>query len=58
MRAMNDEVQMIEDFNFFEQKVASFKKDVYLSTYAKLNEILAGCEMLIKYEKQIVLLCL
>lgn len=26
MRAMNDEVQMIEDFNFFEQKVASFKK--------------------------------
>jgi hypothetical protein len=29
MRAMNDEVQMIEDFNFFEQKVASFKKDLY-----------------------------
>ena len=41
MRAMNDEVQMIEDFNFFEQKVASFKKDLYLSPYAKINEILA-----------------
>ena len=42
MRAMNDEVQMIEDFNFFEQKVASFKKDLYLSPYAKINEILHG----------------
>jgi hypothetical protein len=29
MRAMNDEVQMIEDFNFFEQKVESFKHDLY-----------------------------
>ncbi len=58
MRAMNDEVQMIEDFNFFEQKVASFKKDLYLSPYAKINEILAWCELLIKYEKQIDLLCL
>ena len=58
MRAMNDEVQMIEDLNFFEQKVASFKKDLYLSPYAKINEILAWCELLIKYEKQIDLLCL
>ena len=58
IRAMNDEVQMIEDFNFFEQKVASFKKDLYLSPYAKINEILAWCELLIKYEKQIDLLCL
>ena len=58
MRAMNDEVQMIEDFNFFEQKVASFKKDLYLSPYAKINEILAWFDMLIKYEKQIDLLCL
>ena len=58
MRAMNDEVQMIEDFNFFEQKVASFKKDLYLSPYAKINEILVWCELLIKYEKQIDLLCL
>ena len=58
MRAMNDEVQMIEDFNFFEQKVASFKKDLFLSPYAKINEILAWCELLIKYEKQIDLLCL
>ena len=58
MRAMNDEVQMIEDFNFFEQKVASFKHDLYLSPYAKINEILAWCELLIKYEKQIDLLCL
>ena len=58
MRATNDEVQMIEDFNFFEQKVASFKKDLYLYPYAKINEILAWCEMLIKYEKQIDLLCL
>ena len=58
IRAMNDEVQMIEDFNFFEQKVASFKKDLYQSPYAKINEILAWCELLIKYEKQIDLLCL
>ena len=58
IRAMNDEVQMIEDFNFFEQKVASFKKDLYLSPYAKINEILAWCELLIKYERQIDLLCL
>jgi 3-keto-L-gulonate-6-phosphate decarboxylase len=29
-----------------------------LSPYAKINEILAWCEMLIKYEKQIDLLCL
>ena len=58
IRALNDEVQMIEDFNFFEQKVASFKKDLYLSPYAKINEILAWCELLIKYEKQIDLLCL
>ena len=58
IRAMNDEVQMIEDFNFFEQKVESFKHDLYLSPYAKINEILAWCELLIKYEKQIDLLCL
>jgi hypothetical protein len=58
IRAMNDEVQMIENFNFFEQKVASFKKDLYLSPYAKINEILVWCELLIKYEKQIDLLCL
>lgn len=58
MRAMNDEVQMIEDFNFFEQKVASFKKDLYLSPYAKINEILMWCELLVKYEKQIDVLCL
>ena len=58
MRAMNDEVQMIEDFNFFEQKVESFKHNLYLSPYAKINEILAWCELLIKYEKQIDLLCL
>jgi hypothetical protein len=31
MRAMNDEVQMIEDFNFFEQKVASFKRLVSIA---------------------------
>ena len=58
IRAMNDEAQMIEDFNFFEQKVESFKHDLYLSPYAKINEILAWCELLIKYEKQIDLLCL
>ena len=58
IRAMNDEVQMIEDFNFFEQKVESFKHDLYLSPYAKINEILVWCELLIKYERQIDLLCL
>ena len=58
IRAMNDEVQMIEDFNFFEQKVESFKHNLYLSPYAKINEILAWCELLIKYERQIDLLCL
>ena len=58
IRAMNDEAQMIEDFNFFEQKVESFKHDLYLSPYAKINEILVWCELLIKYERQIDLLCL
>ncbi len=58
IRAMNDEVQMIEDFNFFEQKVESFKHNLYLSPYAKINEILVWCELLIKYERQIDLLCL
>src|SRR5574338_103568 len=27
MRALNSEVQMIDDFNFFDQKVNSFKND-------------------------------
>src|SRR5574342_412704 len=58
MRALHDALPILEDFNFFEQKVASFKKDLYLSPYAKINEILAWCELLIKYEKQIDLLCL
>ena len=31
MRALNSEVQMIDDFNFFDQKVNSFKNDLYLS---------------------------
>ena len=58
IRAMNDEVQMIEDFNFFEQKIANFKQELYLSPYAKINEILVWCEVLMKYEKQIDSLCL
>ena len=57
IRAMNDEVQMIEDFNFFEQKVIAFKHDLYLSPYAKINEILVWCERLVKCESQIDFLC-
>ncbi|GHU35681.1 hypothetical protein FACS1894192_00780 [Bacilli bacterium] len=57
MRALNGSVQMIEEFDFFEQKILAFKRDLYLSPYAKINEILAWCELLIKYESQIDLLC-
>ncbi|GAB2021727.1 hypothetical protein RyT2_08010 [Pseudolactococcus yaeyamensis] len=57
LRAMNGSIQMIDDFDAFEQKVLTFKKDLYLSPYAKINEVLAWCELLIKYETQIDFLC-
>ncbi|CEN29532.1 MULTISPECIES: hypothetical protein [Pseudolactococcus] len=57
MRALNSEVQMIDDFNFFDQKVNSFKNDLYLSPYATIKEVVLWCDVLIKYEAQIDILC-
>ena len=42
MRAMNAEIQMLEEFDFFEQKILAFKRDLYLPPYAKSRKFWHG----------------
>lgn len=58
VRAMNDEVKMIDDFKVFEQKILGFKKKLYLNPYATIDEIILWCEKLIETEKKIDLISL
>jgi hypothetical protein len=55
-RAKNDETQLKMDYLKFAQRLSEIEKELYLSPYATLNEVVLWCVLFIYYEKKLLVM--